>query len=175
MALPPKLCIRGGGVTQAQQTFGDTACNANLTRACVGAPVRMTVTKDTSRGLSNGTQGHITGFNIRDGSVTGVKVCIAMQVDTTIHRYKVAEKTVDSKWTEVYSFGLALAYATTVHACQGQSLTCPIVLDIDCFAIGQGYVAISRSTARNLIQSIQKLTVQDLAVVDLEAFYAAMP
>ena len=107
----------------------------------VGARVMLRRNIDTNAGLVNGAIG--TVLSLRADHVT-------VQFDHISEPYdvkKVKSRFMVMKNHYVYrkQFPLILAYAVTIHKCQGLSLDCAIVdLSDKVFSAGMAYVAISR-------------------------------
>ena len=107
----------------------------------VGARVMLRRNIDTNAGLVNGAIG--TVLSIRSDHVS-------VQFDHISEPYdveKVKSRFMVMKNFYVYrkQFSLILAYAVTIHKCQGLSLDCAIVdLSDKVFSAGMAYVAISR-------------------------------
>ena len=107
----------------------------------VGARVMLRCNIDTNAGLVNGAIG--TVVSVRPNHVT-------VQFDHTNTLYNVEK--VKSRFTIMKNFyiyrrqfPLILAYAVTIHKCQGLSLDCAIVDLLDkVFSAGMAYVAVSR-------------------------------
>jgi ATP-dependent DNA helicase PIF1 len=105
---------------------------------CEKAQVMLTVNMDTERNLVNGSRGIIVGFTGGNPDVlfdSGSKITIApatfeCQTQTCIIRR--------------VQIPLVLAWATTIHKCQGSTLTHAITDLRDAFCNAQGYVTLSR-------------------------------
>ena len=113
---------------------------AKLTLA-VGARVMLRRNIDTPHGLVNGAIGTVQHIS---------STTVAVQFDHLSKPYKVQmvkSKFMVMKNFYVYrkQFPLILAYAVTIHKCQGLSLDCAIIdLSDRVFSAGMAYVALSR-------------------------------
>ena len=113
---------------------------ANL-KLAVGARVMFRRNIDTKHGLVNGAIGSVTEIS---------KTTITVQFDKieapcTIERVKSRFIVMKNFYVYRKQFPLILAYAVTVHKCQGLSLDCAIIdLSDNVFSAGMAYVALSR-------------------------------
>jgi ATP-dependent DNA helicase PIF1 len=105
---------------------------------CEGAQVMLTVNMDTERGLVNGSRGVIVGF-------TGSNPDVLFDNG---HRLTISPTTFEcqtqSSIVRRVQIPLVLAWATTIHKCQGSTLTHAITDLRDIFCSAQGYVTLSR-------------------------------
>lgn len=135
---------------------------------CQGAQVMLTVNLDTDSGLVNGTRGVVVGFTkglpdvrFEDGRVMtiGVSTFESQGQSSIVRRVQIP---------------LVLSWATTIHKCQGSTLT-HVVADLSkVFCCAQGYVTLSRmKTLEGLyLQNVDytKFTCDKRVV----AYYAAL-
>lgn len=163
--------VRLEDLSVPQRMWVDTLTKHDMSHICIGAPIRLTKNKDTSKGLSNGTVGIVEDITFKNGCVAGIVVRTEHGSKTTLSRYMSAQKDVAGTWTQLSTFGANLNYATTVHGVQGRSISGPIIIDIHCFVHGQAYVAITRATDIANIQIVRKITVNDLRVINIHDFF----
>ena len=111
-------------------------------KLAVGVRVMLRRNLDTSKGLVNGALGTINSIG---------KDCIHVKfnhnTDTHFKIERVRSKFQILRRFYVYrkQFPVILAFAVTIHKCQGLSLDCAIVdLSSNVFATGMAYVALSR-------------------------------
>ena len=107
----------------------------------VGARVMLRRNIDTKAGLVNGAIGTVLAISARHVTVDFDHIPTPFNVEMVKSRFMVI------KHFYVYrkQFPLILAYAVTIHKCQGLSLDCAIVdLSDEVFSEGMAYVALSR-------------------------------
>ena len=107
----------------------------------VGARVMLRRNIDTKAGLVNGAIGTVLAITARHVTVQFDHISTPYNVEMVKSRFMVM------KHFYVYrkQFPLILAYAVTIHKCQGLSLDCAIVdLSDEVFSEGMAYVALSR-------------------------------
>lgn len=110
----------------------------------IGAQVMLTINLDIINGLANGSRGVVSGVN---NDYIEVKFLSSNNIHK-ISRHMFECKINTKETLYVRQFPLLLAYATTIHKCQGMTLDCVQVDLTDCFEYGMVYVALSR--CRNL-------------------------
>jgi len=123
--------------TEDQVQFINDRCPKNITLS-VNCQVMLICNLDPTRGLINGSRGIITEF-IENYPVVlfdnGIKIrvsCYLFEQETNTH--KITRKQVP----------LILAWAITIHKCQGSTIT-KVITDLqDIFCDAQGYVTLSR-------------------------------
>ena len=107
----------------------------------VGARVMLRRNVNTKTGLVNGAIGTVLSITVRHVTVQFDHISEPYNVE------KVKSRFIVMKNFYVYrkQFPLILAYAVTIHKCQGLSLDCAIVdLSDQVFSAGMAYVALSR-------------------------------
>ena len=118
----------------------------------IGAQVMLVHNVSAESGLVNGSRGVILGFEEGRPKVrfrNGLEVCVpAIEIDFRVNpKIRVIRRQIP----------LILAYAVTIHKCQGSTLDCvDISLDKTIFADGQFYTALSR------VRSLDGLTLSAL-------------
>ena len=108
-------------------------------RLCEGAQVMLLVNHNVEQGLVNGSQGIVTGFSA--GGFPFVRFLNDITLHIEPHQWE------HEKYNGLFrcQIPLRLAYATSIHKCQGATLDC-VSLDIGkkIFEYGQAYVGLSR-------------------------------
>ncbi len=106
----------------------------------VGAQVMLTWNLNVEEGLCNGTRGVITDLDLET-----VTIKTRNGKELTIERIKFPLEDKKARVSRT-QFPLILAFALTIHKCQGSTLDfCVVDLGPAVFAAGQGYVALSRA------------------------------
>jgi ATP-dependent DNA helicase PIF1 len=148
----------------------DAACSLpDRIQLAVGAQVVLLANLNVSENLFNGSRGVVEAIEMRLDPTLGVETPTPMVrfIDAKeaipIYRYtvegretRVAKGAVaEPIWTRA-AVPLRLAWAMTIHKCQGQTLDLVAIRIAQAFAPGQAYVALSRS------RSIASLIVLDI-------------
>lgn len=125
-----------GSATLKEMEGIEERCPKEVT-LCIGAQVMLTVNLDGSSGLVNGSRGVVMEF---DGSP---RVLFDNGKQLKISAKKFETRTGSAILTRC-QIPLVLAWATTIHKCQGSTLT-SVVTDLrDAFCDSQTYVTLSR-------------------------------
>ena len=107
----------------------------------VGARVMLRRNIDTKAGLVNGAIGTVLAITARHVTVQFDHISTPYNVEMVKSRFMVMK----NFYVYRKQFPLILAYAVTIHKCQGLSLDCAIVdLSDEVFSEGMAYVALSR-------------------------------
>lgn len=131
------------------QSVGDKKLVENLKKGClapeelilkVGAQV-MFIKNNPKKGYINGTLGIVVGFDDEDGYPI-VETTSKNQVVATPASWALEEN--EKVLAEISQIPLRLAWAITVHKSQGMSLDLAEIDLSKTFALGMGYVALSR-------------------------------
>lgn len=109
----------------------------------IGTQVMLTKNIDLACGLANGSRGVITDFTEDDLPI----VKFVNGIETEIDYFKQDYRDEDNKIILKY-IPLKLAWASTIHKCQGATLDSAVINLGNIFEYGQAYVALSR--IRNL-------------------------
>ncbi len=118
---------------------------------CLGAQVMLTVNLDTASGLVNGSRGVVSEF-----SGTGFpKILFDNGMELEISNFTF-EVDLHSKILSRMQVPLMLAWAITIHKCQGATLTNVITDLSNVFCDGQAYVTLSR------VKSLDGLFLQNI-------------
>jgi ATP-dependent DNA helicase PIF1 len=116
---------------------------------CQGAQVMLTVNLDTDGGLVNGSRGIVVGFTKGNPDVKFGETVLTITPATFESRSQ-------SYIVRRMQIPLVLAWATTIHKCQGSTLT-HVIADLSkVFCNAQGYVTLSR------MKSLQGLYLQSV-------------
>ena len=112
-----------------------------LLQIAVGARVMLRRNVDTSKGLVNGALGTVISIKAHHISVHFNNMSDVYDVEKVKSRFMVMKNI----YVFRKQFPLILAFAVTIHKCQGLSLDCAIMdLSDQVFSPGMAYVALSR-------------------------------
>ena len=107
----------------------------------VGARVMLRRNIDTEAGLVNGAIGTVLSISVNRVTVQFDHISEPYDVEMVRSRFMVMK----NFYVYRKQFPLILAYAVTIHKCQGLSLDCAIIdLSDQVFSAGMAYVALSR-------------------------------
>jgi hypothetical protein len=124
----------------------NTDCNLTagleaVLHIAIGARVMLRRNIDTSIGLVNGALGTVISIKAHHIGVKFDNIQNVYQVPKVKSRFMVMNKI----YVRRMQFPLILAFAVTIHKCQGLSLNCAIMdLSDQVFCAGMAYVALSR-------------------------------
>jgi len=118
---------------------------------CVGAQVMLLFNMDFDKQLVNGSRGVVTGFT---DDIPVVKFINGEEVVVDYHIWDIEEN--DQKLMRMVQIPLKLAWALTIHKCQGATLDYAEVELGTVFEYGQAYCALSR------VRNIEGLSINGL-------------
>lgn len=126
----------------------------------------MLLANTPEKGFSNGDMGEVVGMSPRSVTVM-LDRGFSVEVETKEweeFEYVVGPKGLEKEVTASYEqLPLTLAYAITIHKCQGLTLDSAVVdLTGGSFAEGQTYVALSRVRSFKNLKLRRRLTVRDV-------------
>lgn len=146
---------------------------------CVGAQVMLrTNTYLDSHGLFNGSFGLVQKIDSHKLEVLFLQDGHPMDVPLTISRTSFVVPVSKHYEMEMKQFPLSLAYATSIHKSQSQTLDAAIIDLSKCFAPGQAYVALSRVRCLQdlrLLAYNRKSLISDPAAIDFERMDQFLP
>jgi len=123
----------------------------------IGAKV-MFVKNDAEKRYVNGSMGKILGFN--DKGFPSVKLLNGKTITTGIENWSIMDD--NGKTLASYNqVPLRLAWAITVHKCQGMTLDAAEIDLSKTFEMGQGYVALSRLKK---LENLQLIGLNEMAL-----------
>ena len=114
----------------------------------VGARVMLRRNLDTKSGLVNGAMGTVMCITSQHVTVQFDHITQPCNIEMVKSKFMVIE----NNYVYRKQFPLILAYAITIHKCQGLSLDCVIIdLSENVFSDGMAYVALSRVRGLHLV------------------------
>jgi ATP-dependent exoDNAse (exonuclease V) alpha subunit len=135
----------------AMQSALETYQNPETLKLRVGCRVMLLRNISVSTGLCNGRTGVVTSFSrmgypvVRFDKRTGV--CTGDEVTIEPYRLETRDPLTDVLAFVIVEIPLRLAWAMTIHKCQGMTLSSAVVDLNPTFAAGQAYVGLSRLTS----------------------------
>lgn len=142
----------------AKEKFMKYCTAPKILQLCVGAQVMLLKNLDLQNGLANGSRGVVSEF-IKD-----MPVVTFLNGETRIIDYNIWEvEENDKNILRAKQIPLKVAYAITIHKCQGCSLDYAEIDLSDVFEYGQAYVALSR------VKSLQGLSIINIDYDCLQA------
>jgi ATP-dependent DNA helicase PIF1 len=131
---------------------------------CCNMQVVLTCNLDVENGLANGSRGIVTGFTEKKLPIVkfmnGKYVTITPALISIEHRHKIVGK--------FWQIPLKIAFALTIHSCQGSTLDCVLVDCKNMFEYGQFYTAISR------VKKMEGLFIKNLDLSAIKAHPQAL-
>jgi hypothetical protein len=185
---PPRIHVQGQGVPadyypiayddldSAEKTYVQKHASGSLACIALQVRVRLTATVNKASGATNGSSGTVVGFTFSDpDQLTAIRVLLDHNQRTvSVHRTFPVASCPSNRYLRVCYWPLDLEHASTTHCLQGASVTTMLAIDLQtCFVHGMAYVALSRNTDTSMILLRRPLTVHDLRVISLPAFYQA--
>lgn len=107
---------------------------------CRGAQVMLIYNIDITNGLVNGSRGVVKDFN--EDSLPIVKFKNGVEIEINFQDFEINEN--GNNILTITQIPLKIAYALTIHKCQGAELDLVVMNLGDVFEYGQAYVALSR-------------------------------
>lgn len=162
-------------VKAADRAIGDTMVKNCLAptelRLKVGAQVMLLKNADPPF-LVNGSRGRVTGFSEQTGlPLVEFESGVTLTVPCDIWQACRNTKNVVATYTQI---PLCLAWAMTIHKCQGMTLD-KVELDIgQCWEPGQAYVALSRCTMLNGLSLLSYNRFKIKADLKVLEYYASL-
>ncbi len=148
-------------VQRAIQKLDTNAPYKSQLKLTVGAQVMLVFNVDTEHGLVNGSRGIVEGFT---ETVPSYPLVLFKGKSVPIPVSPCSWESEDIEGLKRAQIPLILAYAITIHKCQGATLDSALIdIGPSTFEVGQAYVALSR------VKSLDSLYIYDL---DPKAFKA---
>jgi hypothetical protein len=121
--------------TKRRAIYGNNDKHDLLPRIAKNCPVRITHNYDKARGAVNGAVGTITHWNTRvchgTSRVTGIYVKLDINPEPIrIGRLEAKTQSIEGRAFSWAPFGLALNYASTIHAAQGNAIHGTVYIDL---------------------------------------------
>lgn len=123
----------------ALEKFRKNCIAPETLQLCIGAQVMLLYNLDLESKLANGSRGVVIGFT---NELPVVRFLNGVERVIDYHIWELEE--MDTKIMRIVQVPLKLAYAISIHKCQGCSLDCVEVDLTDVFEYGQAYTALSR-------------------------------
>lgn len=118
---------------------------------CIGAQVMLSYNLDMDSGLCNGSRGVVVDFRNDLPVVKFLNGQIRI-IEPQIYEFEESEK----KILRASQIPLKIAYALSIHSCQGSSLDYAEIDLSEAFACGQSYTALSR------VKNLEGLSIIDI-------------
>lgn len=150
--LPDKKCSEAQFKFLSDRFVSNATTPENL-RICEEAQVMLTFNANTEAGLVNGSRGIITGFSGKKFPI--VKFMNGVEMEVEPHLWEISND-FGKKVGYFKQIPLKIAYALTIHSCQGATLDNAEVDLSDAFEFGQIYTALSRT------KDLKSLTIKNL-------------
>jgi ATP-dependent exoDNAse (exonuclease V) alpha subunit len=157
-SLPKKYTAKTKGNPKLIETLKNSVLASEKLELKIGAKV-MFVKNNNEKGYVNGSLGNVIGFN--DQGFPSVKLLTGKTITTEKEEWSINDDS--GKTLATYSqVPLRLAWAITVHKCQGMTLDAAEIDLSKTFERGQGYVALSR--LKN-IENLKLIGLNEMALM----------
>lgn len=154
---PKKFKAKTSGNKKLVETLKNSVLAGENLVFKIGAKV-MFVKNDKEKRYVNGSMGRILGFN--DKGFPSVKLLNGKTITTEIENWLIMDD--NGKTLASYNqIPLRLAWAITVHKCQGMTLDAAEIDLSKTFEMGQGYVALSRLKK---LENLQLIGLNEMAL-----------